>query len=122
MGTCGSKNDVIDVRDVEVNAALARSNPEDHMFRKMDNDASGEILPKELHAAMKRRGMSDDAISGLFAELDTNGDGKISKEEWRVGYANIVGPAAKAKLPPHLRLGPVLPPAPLGAAQSARQT
>jgi calmodulin len=54
------------------------------MFSLFDEDSSGEIQRTEMNEALKRFGvsMTDDELNLLMCELDPNGDGKISFNEF----------------------------------------
>ncbi len=48
-------------------------------LRKLDKNKNGKIDPEELKAARQR--LLEERIDGIIKDLDTNGDGKISRKE-----------------------------------------
>lgn len=52
------------------------------VFKLFDQDHDGQITNKELKSAVRELGLSQDfpdfLVDRMFAETDTNGDGKIS--------------------------------------------
>jgi len=54
-------------------------------FRVFDTDDSGEIDKKELKRLMKKLGqkLTDSELDAMMREVDTNGDGVISFEEFK---------------------------------------
>ena len=59
--------------------ATARQNPLDVIFTADDTDGNGMISEAEWHAAAQKR----------FELLDTNKDGRISKEEMEAGKGTL---------------------------------
>jgi len=59
-------------------------------FRVFDTDDSGEIDKKELKRLMKKLGqkLSEAELDAMMAEVDTNGDGVISFEEFKALMTN----------------------------------
>lgn len=55
------------------------------LFDKIDIDKSGTIDMEELREALVRLDFSYPAIAEVFETFDTNGDGVICKEEWKIG-------------------------------------
>jgi hypothetical protein len=51
-------------------------------FQTMDKDGDGQIDAEELKEALSKMGVSDEDISTMIKEADTDGDGKISKDEF----------------------------------------
>ena len=66
----------------------------ERIFREIDADCSGTIEPEELAAYLvtEDSGVAPSKAHALLMQLDTDGDGKISLEEWRAGWKKgIVG-------------------------------
>ena len=61
----------------------------DSIFAIIDTDHSGTIEPNELLLHLLDQGQEPETIAELFRGLDTDGDGVITKEEWRAGYARF---------------------------------
>ena len=55
-------------------------------FDRVDTDRSGSIDSTELVTYMLGAGTEPEYISELFTQIDLNGDGKISREEWAAAY------------------------------------
>lgn len=51
------------------------------LFNRIDADGSGGISSQELALHLLGTGMNPDAVSGVFASLDVNGDGNITRSE-----------------------------------------
>ena len=58
----------------------------DSLFAKADANGDGFIDSNELLLYLLGSGAEPDLVSDLFAQIDTNKDGKISKDEWRAAY------------------------------------
>lgn len=58
----------------------------DAMFNELDQDGSGALDPEELVVYLLNRGEAPSSVQALFSTLDTNADGKVTKEEWRAGW------------------------------------
>lgn len=61
------------------------------IFDVIDADKSGEIDPSELIQHMLGVGQDHESISRLFAVLDTDGNGPISREEFIAGFDKTGG-------------------------------
>ena len=72
------------------------------IFDCIDADKSGEISPAELMMHLLGLGQEHESVSALFKELDTNGDGKISREEFIAGFDKV---AAFQRLQPDAAAG-----------------
>jgi len=59
---------------------------EEEMFSTIDANKSGTIEDHELLKYLIQSGFDEQSIGKLFAALDTNADGHISREEWATGY------------------------------------
>eukprot|EP00964_Phaeocystis_antarctica_P127721 scaffold91434_cov75-Phaeocystis_antarctica.AAC.1 len=59
------------------------------MFNCIDADKSGEIDSTELMLHLLGLGQEHESVSALFKELDTDGDGKISREEFIAGFDKV---------------------------------
>uniref|UniRef100_A0A7S0NNC1 EF-hand domain-containing protein n=1 Tax=Calcidiscus leptoporus TaxID=127549 RepID=A0A7S0NNC1_9EUKA len=89
----GKLNQTVDKSNQKALGALAGIKPEDKkyavadaMFKDLDSDGSGAIDPTELVVYLMNRGEPPSSVQALFARLDTNADGKVTKEEWRAGW------------------------------------
>ena len=59
------------------------------IFDVIDADKSGEIDPSELILHLLGVGQDHESISRLFAVLDTDGNGSISREEFIAGFDKL---------------------------------
>ena len=75
-------------RDPQVTLSLGmdRANA---MFDSIDTDKSGTIEPAELIMHFLSLGQEHDTVSRMFAVLDTNNDGSISREEFADGFDKL---------------------------------
>jgi len=58
------------------------------MFDTVDVDGSDEIDLEEYHAPLLAAGYSEDTIQRSFADMDRDGDGHISRDEFRDAIAS----------------------------------
>lgn len=65
-------------------------NEEIELFDKIDVNRSGSIDLDELREALVTLDFSYTSIAEIFTSFDTNGDGLICREEWRVGVESGV--------------------------------
>jgi len=57
-------------------------------FDAMDKDGDGQLDHDEIKEAMNAMGIDDDAVDEMIKAADTDGDGKISKNEFLIANAN----------------------------------
>lgn len=62
-------------------------------FEALDADGSGSLSADELLAGLLRSGVGADDVAQLFAEIDTDRDGIVSREEFEAGFALWAGAA-----------------------------
>ena len=60
--------------------------PSQRLFDAIDTDRSGTIEDSELLIHLLSQGVEEKVIPGLFRALDVNSDGRISREEWEMGF------------------------------------
>lgn len=80
----------------------------DRLFAIIDRNASQTIEPAELLIHLLVAGQEPETVAELFLNMDTDGDGRISIDEWRDGFEAFLevakdGPALalrKARPPP----------------------
>ena len=65
----------------------------DQLFATIDTDRNGSVSQQELLTYLLGVGVEQEEIAHIFAALDTDGDGRITPDEWRAGYARYVSPA-----------------------------
>jgi hypothetical protein len=65
------------------------------IFDAIDLDNDGVVTEAELKSHLRARGYADSAIDAIFARLDANQDGSISREELAAGFT---GPQAASPM------------------------
>ena len=60
---------------------------------RRSTSTDGTITDDELLVACLERGVAEEEIATLFETIDLNGDGVISKDEWRQGFAKFTAAA-----------------------------
>ena len=73
------------------------------IFDQIDTDKSGTIEPMELMCYLLGQGQEHESVSQLFAVMDQNSDGVISRDEFLAGFDKLTAaessaPVLKAKL------------------------
>lgn len=53
-------------------------------FQKIDKDGDGQLDREEIREALAEMGAGDDAVEEMIKSADTDGDGKISKDEFLI--------------------------------------
>lgn len=61
----------------------------DAVFTVIDEDGNGSITVTELTNHLSKAGYNDQAIQTVFAKLDADSDGELTKEELRAGFLNF---------------------------------
>jgi len=56
------------------------------LFAKMDKDGDGQLDREEIKEGLSAMGVSDEDADAMIKSADTDGDGKISKNEWLVNF------------------------------------
>jgi len=56
-------------------------------FDKMDKDGDGQLDHEEIKEGLKAMGASDETVDEMIKSADTDGDGKISKDEFLVALS-----------------------------------
>ena len=66
------------------------------VFDLVDADKSGEIDPTELMLYLLGQGQEHESVSQLFAVLDTDGNGSISRQEFIAGFDKLTAAESSA--------------------------
>jgi len=56
------------------------------LFAKMDKDGDGQLDREEVKEGLSAMGVSDEDADAMIKSADTDGDGKISKNEWLINF------------------------------------
>lgn len=56
------------------------------IFKEIDTNGDGFLNKTELQAALQKRGLSEHSLQDLMNQLDVNGDGKVSQDEFCQRY------------------------------------
>merc|ERR1719162_1451550 len=56
------------------------------LFKICDTDSDGRLDANELNNHLSDMGVPSHDIDGLFYNLDANGDGQVTKQEFILGY------------------------------------
>jgi Ca2+-binding EF-hand superfamily protein len=67
----------------------------DALFTAIDTDKSNTIEDYELLLHMLELGADQSSIDSLFKAIDVNGDGHISRDEWRQGFHHVAVVASR---------------------------
>ena len=64
----------------------------ERIFNEIDTDRSGTIELTELAAYLAKEGagLPPSKAHTLLMKLDADGDGKVSLEEWKVGWGRYI--------------------------------
>jgi len=57
------------------------------LFAQMDKDGDGQLDHDEIKAGLTAMGTSDEMVDEMIKSADTDGDGKISKNEWLINMS-----------------------------------
>jgi len=57
------------------------------LFDKMDKDGDGQLDREEIKEGLSAMGVSDEDVDEMIKSADTDGDGKISKNEWLINMS-----------------------------------
>ena len=78
----------------------------DAIFDAIDADKSGEIDQTELIMHLLGLGQEHESVSELFAVLDADGDGLISREEFIAGFDKLTAKLSRVTRGPRVTGGP----------------